>query len=76
MLGEVSGEEADAGITIILKRPTHQDLASMVGTTRETISRVFTELKKQGDIASSGRKLVIREASLRNYLDTLTSNLH
>jgi len=76
MLGEMIGEPGGEGIKTISKRPTHQDIASMVGTTRETVSRVFNELKQHGNIVTSGRKLIIREASLRDYLDALSKNLY
>jgi len=57
-LATEGGVETDAGI-LIKERPTHQDLANMSGTTRETVSRVLKRLEAQGYIASKGRSLTI-----------------
>jgi CRP/FNR family transcriptional regulator/CRP/FNR family cyclic AMP-dependent transcriptional regulator len=43
----------------ISRLPTHKDLANMVGTSRETISRVLKFLTKNGYIQRNGHKLVI-----------------
>lgn len=40
-------------------RPTHQQLANMSGTTRETVTRVLNRLEEQGYVRSCGRSLVI-----------------
>ncbi|MFT5087348.1 MAG: CRP/FNR family cyclic AMP-dependent transcriptional regulator [Candidatus Latescibacterota bacterium] len=52
------GKESSDGITIE-SRPTHQELANMSGTTRETVSRVLKRLEKQGYINYVGRKITI-----------------
>ncbi len=52
------GKETSEGITIE-SRPTHQELANMSGTTRETVSRVLKRLEKQGYINCAGRKITI-----------------
>ena len=52
------GKETSDGITIE-SRPTHQELANMSGTTRETVSRVLKRLEKQGYINCVGRKITI-----------------
>ena len=52
------GVENDAGV-ILKRRPTHQELANMSGTTRETVSRVLKRLEYQGYIACRGRELTI-----------------
>ena len=57
-LAEEQGEETENGI-VIAKRPTHQVLASMVGTTRETVTRVMKRLADEGYIRVDGRKLFI-----------------
>ena len=43
----------------IESRPTHQELANMSGTTRETVSRVLKRLEGQGYIICSGRRITI-----------------
>ncbi len=74
MLAQTNVQEISAGQRIISKRLTHQDLASMVGTTRETVTRILNELKTQGHIANDGRKIIIHK-SLHQYLDTLADSL-
>lgn len=45
-LGEIHGEKQEDG-TILLKADfTNKDLANMIGTTRETVSRTLTKMKK------------------------------
>jgi CRP/FNR family transcriptional regulator len=43
---------------------THEELASMLGTTRETVTRTLNKLKRNGILAIAGRKVTIlnREA--------------
>jgi CRP/FNR family cyclic AMP-dependent transcriptional regulator len=62
-LASEQGNESAEGVTI-RNRPTHQELANMSGTTRETVSRVLKRLESQGYIISKGRQLIIlREES-------------
>ncbi|MDD3966819.1 MAG: Crp/Fnr family transcriptional regulator [Candidatus Neomarinimicrobiota bacterium] len=44
---------------IIEKIPFQQEIASLAGTTRETVSRKLSYLEKQGYIKKSGHRLVI-----------------
>ncbi len=39
--------------------PTHQQLANMTGSTRETVSRVFKQLESQGYITRRGGQIVV-----------------
>jgi len=55
------GEEVDEG-TLLKERPTHQEIASMVGTSRETVSRVFSDFTRRGLIVVSGRQVLLRHA--------------
>ena len=50
-------------IIVIHARPTHQTIADMSGTTRETVTRVFKILESKGAIATPGRDLLILEES-------------
>ena len=60
-IGTQSGEAI-----IVRNRPTHQSLANMAGTTRETVSRVLKRLEHQGYIEISGKDLrVLRAVDLR-----------
>ena len=52
------GEQGEEGI-YLASRPTHQQLANMSGTTRETVSRVLQRLESQGYIVTKGRTITI-----------------
>jgi CRP/FNR family cyclic AMP-dependent transcriptional regulator len=45
----------------IIPRPLERDIADMSGTSRETVSRILTELKKNGIIGLSKEHIVIYE---------------
>ncbi len=49
----------DAHGTIIDLRITHQELAEMVGTSRETVTRVLTRLREQGVIEIDQRRITL-----------------
>lgn len=49
---------ADDGVTLDV-RLTHQDLANMVASTREAVSKVMSELQREGSIKVRNRKIVI-----------------
>ncbi|MCK9182134.1 MAG: Crp/Fnr family transcriptional regulator [Fibrobacteraceae bacterium] len=57
-------------VTVIRNRPTQQQLAEMSGTTRETVSRVFSSLVKNGTISVMGKDLVIAEESRLHETDS------
>ena len=59
----------DHGVTspdgvLIKNRPTHQDLANMSGTTRESVSRILKRLESQGYISNRGKDLLVVGANL------------
>ncbi|MCA9673195.1 MAG: Crp/Fnr family transcriptional regulator [Myxococcales bacterium] len=58
-LAEEVGEESEDGI-LIRYRPTQQDLANMVGTCRETVSRALSAMARRGLVVSRGRSLLLR----------------
>jgi CRP/FNR family transcriptional regulator, cyclic AMP receptor protein len=68
-LGELHGEKQENG-TIVLKSDfTNKDLANMIGTTRETVSRTLTKLKKDGLIISDSQgNLILDPDVLLNEL--------
>jgi CRP/FNR family cyclic AMP-dependent transcriptional regulator len=52
---------------VIEKRPTQQEMANMIGTSRETVSRILSELGRRGYITTLGRKMIIHgNLSTRN----------
>lgn len=52
------GKKVEDGI-LIEKRPTQQDIASMIGVSRETVSRVLNHLNRRGLISMSGKSILI-----------------
>ncbi len=57
-LAKKDGEEVEDGI-LIRVRPTQQDIASMIGTSRETVSRVLSEFQKRGFVEMRGREILL-----------------
>ena len=57
-LSKKDGVEVEEGI-LIRNRPTQQDIASMIGTSRETVSRVLSEFQKRGYIEARGREILL-----------------
>jgi len=62
-LAAAEGEETEAGV-LIRQRPTQAELAAMIGTSRETVSRVLSELARRGDVVTSGKRLLLRRGLL------------
>jgi CRP-like cAMP-binding protein len=60
-LAEDEGAESPEG-PMIRRRPTQQELANMIGSCRETISRTFNQLAREGLIIPRGRSLVVTRA--------------
>lgn len=59
-LAEEIGIEKDNSI-VINGLPMQQDIANMAGTSRETVSRVFSKLQQSGLIIKKGSKLTITD---------------
>jgi CRP-like cAMP-binding protein len=57
-LAERFGEEGDADLLIDV-RLTHQDLANMIASTREAVSKVMSEFQRYGVIETRNRKIAI-----------------
>jgi len=49
-----------SGQQIVIYAPTHQEIAIMINTTRETVTRVFQKLQKNGTIVREGSSLHIK----------------
>jgi CRP/FNR family transcriptional regulator, global nitrogen regulator len=58
-LSERFGRENGSG-TLIDVRLTHQDLANMIASTREAVSKVMSEFQRAGVIEVSSRRITIR----------------
>ncbi|MBN1601474.1 MAG: Crp/Fnr family transcriptional regulator [Chitinispirillaceae bacterium] len=46
-------------MVVIDNRPTHQDIADMAGTSRETVSRIISQLQKKQFLSIDRKKMVI-----------------
>jgi CRP/FNR family transcriptional regulator, cyclic AMP receptor protein len=57
-LARKDGKEVEEGI-LIQSRPTQQEIASMIGTSRETVSRVLSEFQRRGFIETRGRAILL-----------------
>ncbi|MED5464060.1 MAG: Crp/Fnr family transcriptional regulator [Myxococcota bacterium] len=57
-LSEQQGEVTEEGI-LIKDRPTQQDMASMIGTTRETVSRILSDFQKRGLLSTEGKTILL-----------------
>ena len=58
-LGDRFGQENGSG-TLIDVRLTHQDLANMIASTREAVSKVMSEFQREGVIENRNRRIVLR----------------
>ena len=52
--------EVSAGSLVIRQRPTQQEIASMIGTSRETVSRALSEFQRRGFVEVTGRRIILR----------------
>ena len=59
-LSEEEGDETAEG-TLIRKMPTQQNIASRIGTSRETVSRALSEFQRRGFIEQRGKSMLVRE---------------
>lgn len=59
-LAKEEGTDAPDG-RLVRRRPTQQELANMIGSCRETISRAFNQLARDGLIHPRGRALVVTQ---------------
>lgn len=57
------GESTAEGL-VVRRRPTQQELANMVGSCRETISRTFTAMVRRGLLVPRGRALLLTRSLL------------
>ena len=64
MLKELARKEGvDTGGGLLIKeRPTQQEIASMVGTSRETVSRVLSDFAKRGLVTMTGKQIILHQS--------------
>jgi len=51
----------DSRGTLVALKITHQEMANLIGSTRETVSLTLVQFKKKGFIATDGRKVIIAD---------------
>jgi CRP-like cAMP-binding protein len=59
-LGDEYGIEESRGILVSLKI-THQEMANLIGSTRETVSLTLSQFKRRGLINTDGRKVILAD---------------
>ena len=59
-LAEQYGRQTDEGVALRIKL-SHQDLASIIGSTRETVTVVLGELQTEGSLQLGRRKIVLTD---------------
>jgi len=52
---------------VAVTRPTHQSIANMIGTSRETVSRLIHDLMRQGLLLSEGKTIYLRKTALDQF---------
>ncbi len=57
-----NGDSTKPEVRLKLKL-THEEIAQMIGTSRETVTRLFADMKKRQIVQSKGSTLVIRNAA-------------
>lgn len=67
-LAEEHGKNKSEGAELKLEL-SRQELANMIGTARETVSRILSQFKKEGAIEISGKRIVIKDIKkLKSWL--------
>lgn len=69
-LAKKHGRPLEKGTFLIRTHFTNQELANMLGASRETVSRILTELKRKGIVSTNeSGNLIIYVNQLRNQLE-------
>ncbi len=63
-IAEREGEHEPEGTTIVFTRPTHQELANRIGSSREVVSRVLKDLLESDLLQAEGRVIRVSESAL------------
>ena len=65
-LAAAEGEESDEGV-VLRQRPTQAEIAAMIGTSRETVSRALSDLARRGHVVMTGKRLLLRRDFLAGH---------
>jgi CRP/FNR family cyclic AMP-dependent transcriptional regulator len=63
-IAEREGEPERDGASIVFTRPTHQELADRIGSSREVVSRVLKELLESELLEAEGKVIRVSESAL------------
>jgi len=67
-LAQKQGEPVDGGL-LIKERPTQQEIAGLIGTSRETVSRALNDFTRRGLLEMQGKQILVRWGFLREVED-------
>ncbi len=69
-LAREHGAATEGGVLIQLP-VTHEILADMIGSSRETVTIYLNQLKKEGLVVVKGRKIIVKIEETRQYLQNI-----
>ena len=52
---------------VAVTRPTHQSIANMIGTSRETVSRLIHDLMRQNLLISEGKTIYLKKTAMDQF---------
>jgi CRP/FNR family cyclic AMP-dependent transcriptional regulator len=58
-IAEEEGKRLKDG-RVVMRRPTHVDIAHRIGSSRETVTRMMRDLEENGHIETQGREIFLR----------------
>lgn len=56
---------------IAVQRPTHQSIANMIGTSRETVSRLIHDLMERDLLLSEGKTIYLRKSAIEQFKEAV-----
>ena len=68
-LSEKYGEEVPSG-TLINVRLTHEDLANLIGTSRETVTTQLGKFTRLGLLKREARRIIVAKPKLTDFIDS------
>ena len=68
LLAEEHGQGAEPTATTLKLRLTHQDIANMAATSRQTVTQLMNQFKKLGILHYDGRRIVVNRPELTRFL--------
>jgi CRP-like cAMP-binding protein len=63
-LAQKQGEQVEGGL-LVRERPTQQEMAGLIGTSRETVSRALNDFTRRGLLEMNGKQILVRWGFLR-----------